>query len=296
MGILKKKNRESMRKERKLNKYIFVRTVTSAEVHIILIIVGFFMILPFLWMIIASFKPNIDIISVDFRLFSSNWTLDNYRNVVRTMPISRAYINSLITATIITVSTIFSSSAAGFLFSKLRFRGRDALFFLVLASIMIPPQIVLIPLYFMITKFGLVNSYAGLVIPFLINPFSVFLMRQFIYGIPSELIEAARIDGASDWRIYLRIILPLVKPCIGMVGILNFLWSLDEFLWPLVVINKTEMMTLPLVLGRYAMAEGGVIAGSSMASATLVVIPVLIVYAFFQRFFVAGISMTGMKA
>ncbi len=284
-----------MRKRRRLNKYMFIRTMPNVGVHILLIIGSFLMILPFMWMIISSFKPNLDIISVDFRLFSPNWTLDNYKKVISEMPLGRSYFNSLVIATTVTVSTVFSSSAAGFLFSKLKFWGRDALFFLVLGSVMIPPQIVLIPLYLMVSRLHLVNSYPGLIIPFLINAFGVFLMRQFIYGIPTELIEAARVDGASDWKIYFRVILPLVKPAIAVVGILTFLWTYDEFLWPLVVVNKTEMMTLPLVLGRYAMAEGGVVAGASMATTTLVLIPILIVYAFFQRYFVKGISMTGMK-
>ena len=282
-------------KRRKLYRYIIVKTLPNTGIHLLLIIGSFFMILPFLWMIISSFKPNIDIISVNFRLFSPNWTLDNYTKVISEMPLGRAYFNSILIATVGTVSTIIAASAAGFLFSKLKFWGRDALFFLVLGSVMVPSQIVLIPLYLMISKLHLVNSYPGLIIPFLINAFSVFLMRQFIYGIPNELIEAARVDGASDWRIYFNIILPLVKPAIAVIGILTFLWTYDEFLWPLVVINSTDMMNLPLILGRYAMSEGGVIAGASMATTTIVLAPILIVYAFFQRYFVKGISMTGMK-
>jgi multiple sugar transport system permease protein len=284
-----------MMKRRKLYRYIIVKTLPNTGIHLLLIIGSFFMILPFLWMIISSFKPNIDIISVNFRLFSPNWTLDNYTKVISEMPLGRAYFNSILIATVGTVSTIIAASAAGFLFSKLKFWGRDALFFLVLGSVMVPSQIVLIPLYLMISKLHLVNSYPGLIIPFLINAFSVFLMRQFIYGIPNELIEAARVDGASDWRIYFNIILPLVKPAIAVIGILTFLWTYDEFLWPLVVINSTDMMNLPLILGRYAMSEGGVIAGASMATTTIVLAPILIVYAFFQRYFVKGISMTGMK-
>ncbi|GAH51075.1 unnamed protein product, partial [marine sediment metagenome] len=176
-----------------------------------------------------------------------------------------------------------------------RFWGRDILFFIVLGSVMIPIQIVTIPLYFMVSKINIADTYIGLVLPFLINAFSIFLMRQFIYGIPSELIEAAKVDGATDWRIYFKIILPLVKPAIGVVGILSFLWTYDEFLWPLVVVRSNEMMTLPLILGRYAMSEGGVIPGPSLATATIVLAPLLIVYGFFQRFFVKGVSMTGIK-
>lgn len=284
-----------MIRKRNLNKYIAIRIIPKIGLHTLLIIGSFFMLLPFLWMIISSFKPNIDIVSVGFKLFSPNWTLDNYRKVISGMNIGRAYFNSIFVAAVATFCTILSASMAGFLFSKLKFWGRDLLFFLVLGSVMIPPQIVLIPLYLMISKAHLVDSYPGLIIPFLINAFGVFLMRQFIYGIPNDLIEAARIDGASDWKIYFRIILPLVKPAIAVVGILTFLWAYDEFLWPLVVVNSTGMRTLPLILGRYAMAEGGVVAGASMATTTLVLAPLLIVYFFFQRFFIKGISMTGMK-
>jgi multiple sugar transport system permease protein len=284
-----------MIKKRNLNKYVIMRIIPKIGLHTLLIIGSFFMIFPFIWMIISSFKPNIDIVSVGFKLFSPNWTLDNYRKVISGMNIGRAYFNSIFVATVATLCTIFSASMAGFLFSKLKFWGRDALFFLVLGSVMIPPQIVLIPLYLMISKAHLVNSYPGLIIPFLINAFGVFLMRQFIYGIPNDLLEAAKIDGASDWKIYFRIILPLVKSAIAVVGILTFLWAYDEFLWALVVVNKNEMRTLPLILGRYAMAEGGVVAGASMATTTLVLGPLLVVYFFFQRFFIKGISMTGMK-
>jgi multiple sugar transport system permease protein len=279
----------------KFNNYKMAKYVSRTFLHLILIIGGILMIIPFLWMIISSFKPNIDIISVDFKLFSPNWTLENYLKIFREMPIGRAYLNSLIVATVATFATVIGSSAGGYLFAKLKFWGRDALFFLVLGSIMIPPEIIIIPLYLMISRVGLVNSYTALVMPWLINAFGVFLMRQFIYGIPNENIEAARVDGASDWRIYYHIILPLIKPCIAVVAILTFVWTYDAFLWPLVVVSNKEMMTLPLILGRYAMTEGGVIAGASMATTSIVVVPVLIVYAIFQRFFIKGLSMTGIK-
>jgi len=282
-------------KRLKLNKHKTLKYTKRSILHLVLIIGGLFMILPFLWMILASFKPNIDIISVEFRLFSSNWTFDNYAKVFREMPIGRAYFNSLIIASVATFFTVLSSSAAGYMFSKLKFRGRDLLFFIVLGSIMIPPQIVVIPLFLMISKVGLVNSYPALIAPWLINAFGVFLMRQFIFGIPNSNIEAARLDGASDWRIYVRIIIPLVKPTIAVVSILTFIWTYDAFLWPLVVVSDTDMMTLPLILGRYAMTEGGVIAGASMATTSMVLVPVLIVYIFFQRFFIKGLSMTGVK-
>jgi multiple sugar transport system permease protein len=245
-------------------------------------------------MILSSFKPNIEIMSPKFSVLPLKWSLEHYVTVLTELPLGRAYVNSLIVSSIVTLSVLFTSTAAGFLFSKFRFKGRDALFFLVLASVMLPPQIMIVPLYFMASKLDMINTYPGIFFPFLMSPFAIFLMRQFIYGIPTDLVEAARVDGASDWRIYFNVILPLAKPALAVVGILIFLWSWDEFLWPLVVVGQVEMMTLPLLLGRFTMAEG-TFAGQSMAATTLVIGPVLIVYAFFQRHFVKGISLTGLK-
>lgn len=159
---------------------------------------------------------------------------------------------------------------------------------------MIPPQIVLIPLYILVNKFGWINSYQGLIFPWVMNAFGIFLMRQFMYGIPNDLIEAARIDGASDFRIYFSVIIPLVRSSIAVLGILIFLWTWDEFLWPLVIVNNNEMKTLPLLLVHFTQAEQQ-FPGESLAGASLVIGPVLIVYAFFQRHFVKGLSMTGLK-
>lgn len=276
-------------------RYRRIRYIKQAALHAFLLAGGLVMVFPFIWMVFSSFKPSIEVISVDFHLLPRNWTLRNYVRVLEELKLPRGYLNSLVVSSIITLSVLFSASLAGYLFSKLRFWGRDALFFLVLASVMVPPHVVLIPLYALITVFRWVDTYQGLVFPFLMNAFGIFLMRQFIRGIPDDLIEAARIDGASDFRIYFSIILPLVRSALAVLGILVFLWSYDEFLWPLVAVHKEGMMTLPLLLGHFTQAEAKY-PGESMAACTIVVVPVLIVYAFFQQHFVKGISMTGLKA
>ncbi len=263
--------------------------------HLVLMVGGLFMIFPLVWMVFSSFKPSIEVISVDFHLLPKTWTIRNYVRVFDEVTMGRGYLNSLIVSSVVMVSVLFTATLSGYLFSKLKFRGRDLLFFIVLGSIMVPPQIVLIPLYYLITQFGWVNSYQGLIFPFLMHPFGIFLMRQSMFGIPNDLIEAARIDGAGDFRIYFKVILPLVRSSIAVLGILVFLWTWDELLWPLVAVSSNEMKTLPLVLSRFTQAEQ-LFPGESLAASTLVIGPILIVYAFFQRYFIKGLSMTGLKA
>jgi len=283
-----------MTKPNRLNRYRTTKFVSKFFLHLVLLSIGIMMIFPMIWMVFSSFKPSLEVISVEFHLLPRTWTMRNYVKVFNELSMGRGYINSIIFSTAVTFFVLLSATASGYLFSKLKFRGRDALFFLVLASVMIPPQIVLIPLYILMNKFGWINSYQGLIFPFIMNAFGIFLMRQFMYGIPNDLIEAARIDGASDFRIYFSVVIPLVRSSIAVLGILIFLWTWDEFLWPLVIVNQNELKTLPLLLAHFTMAEGQ-FPGESMAASTLVIGPVLLIYAFFQRHFVRGMSMTGLK-
>jgi multiple sugar transport system permease protein len=277
-----------------MNRYRAVKFTEKFILHLVLMIGGLLMIFPLIWMVVSSFKPSLEVISVDFRFLPRTWTLRNYVRVFKEVKMARAYINSIVVSTAVTVLVLLSATASGYLFAKLRFRGRELLFFLVLASVMIPTQIVIIPLYILINKFGWIDKYQGLVFPFMMNAFGIFLMRQFMYGIPSDLIEAARIDGATDFRIYFSVIIPLVRSSIAVLGILSFLWTWDELLWPLVVVHGNEMKTLPLILAHFTQAEQQ-FPGESIAASTLVIGPVIIVYAFFQRHFVRGLSMTGLK-
>jgi multiple sugar transport system permease protein len=262
--------------------------------HLVLIILGLAMIFPLLWMLFSSFKPSLEVISVEFHLLPRTWTLRNYVNVFNQLSMGRGFANSLIVAGCVTFFVLLSATAAGYLFAKLKFKGREALFLIVLGSVMVPPQIVLIPLYFLISRLHWVNTYQGLIFPFMMNAFGIFLMRQTMHGIPNDLLEAAHMDGATDFRIYYSVILPLVRSSIAVLGILIFLWTWDEFLWPLVIVTQNETKTLPLILSHFAQAEQK-FPGESLAGATLVIGPVLVAYIFFQRHFVRGLSMTGMK-
>jgi multiple sugar transport system permease protein len=275
-------------------RYRIRRRMLKIILNVILAVGGVGMIYPFIWMIFSSFKPNIEVINFSLRLIPHEWTLRHYRLVFEELSMLRGYINSIIVASIVTSIVVFSSCAAGYLFAKLKFRGRDTLFLYIIASLMIPPQIGVIPLYFLAAKMHVINTYMGLAFPFIMSAFGIFLMRQFITGIPDSLIDAAKVDGASDWRVYISIIIPLCKSAIAVVGILTFIWSWDEFIWPLVITSQNEMKTLPLLLAHFTAAEAQR-PGQSLAACTIVIFPVLIVYGFFRRFFVRGLSMTGMK-
>jgi multiple sugar transport system permease protein len=277
------------------NRYRARRVTSKFFLHLVLIILSLIMVFPLIWMVFSSFKPSLEVISTEFHLFPKTWTVRNYTKVFDELKMGRGYLNSLIVAVSVTFFVLLSATAAGYLFSKLKFKGREALFFAVLGSVMVPPQIVLIPLYLLISKFRWINTYQGLIFPFIMNAFGIFLMRQSMYGIPNDLLEAARMDGASDFRIYFSVILPLVRSSIAVLGILIFLWTWDEFLWPLVTVSDNEMKTLPLLLAHFTQAEQR-FPGESLAGATLVIGPVLVAYAFFQRHFVRGLSMTGLKA
>jgi multiple sugar transport system permease protein len=280
--------------EKKIKYYKLSRYFSRTLLYVILSIGAFIFVFPFIWMLLSSFMTNAEITSSPLTVFPSSLYLQNYRIVFRDIPILRAFLNSIIVSSVVTFFVLFTSSLSGFMFAKMRFRGNNALFTYVLASLLFPTHVILIPLYLLVSKLKILDSYIGLALPFLISGFGIFLLRQFIYGIPTSLIEAARIDGGSDFKIYSRIILPLTKPVLSVLGILIFLWSYDEFFWPLVVVSSDKMKTLPLMLAHFTRAHGEH-HGPSMAGSAIVVVPVLIVYVFFQRNFVKGMSMTGTK-
>jgi multiple sugar transport system permease protein len=234
------------------------------------------MMVPFLWMLLSSFKTSTEI---------------------RRMPptLLLGYRNSIIVSGVSTLAVLFTSSLAGFVFAKKQFRLREPIFFLVLSTMMVPFLVLIVPLYFEMVMLKLNDSLFGLIVPAVFSSFGIFMMRQFMHGIPNELIEAAIIDGATDLRIFLRIIVPLTKPALSALGIFTFMGAFDSFLWPLVIIDSAQWQTLPLVLARMTMSNV-VYPNWQMAAAVLSVIPVIIVYIVFQRNFVQGIALTGLKA
>jgi alpha-1,4-digalacturonate transport system permease protein len=206
----------------------------------------------------------------------------------------RYFTNSVIVTTVATVLTLLINSMAAYAFAKYNFRGRDGLFVMTLAMIMIPLQVILIPIYLVVSSLGLVNTYWGMIIPAAATPTGVFIIRQYMLTIPDELIEAARIDGAGEFRIFARIVLPLCRPALAVVAIFSILWRWNDFLWPLLIAQKEELYTLPVAL---ALLNGQLVVPYNivLAMSVMSIIPVLFMFVFMQRQIVQGIAQTGIK-
>jgi multiple sugar transport system permease protein len=259
-----------------------------------LLIGGILMVMPIIWMLSSSLKTPDKIFSIPVQLIPDPIRFQNYSEALKLAPLGRYFLNSVGVGLSITVLTLFFSTMAGYGFAKFKFWGRNAMFVAVLSTLMIPFQVIMIPLYILVRYFGWLNSYQGLIIPAAISAFGVFLMRQFVQTIPDELLDAARIDGASEIGIFLRIILPLCKPPLTALAIFTFLDSWNNLLWPLITITKVDLRPLALGLSEYQ-----TIHGTSyhylMAAATLATIPILILFAVLQKQFIRGVVLSGMK-
>jgi len=271
------------------------RTGSRWWLHVVLTLGLIAMLTPFAWMILGSFKTDAEIRRHPTEFLPREPTLDNFTTLFGRLDFTTFFINSIVVAVFVTVGNIVFCSMVGYALAKLQFRGKKLLFALVLGTLMVPGVVTFVPLFVLTANLGLVNSYPGLILPFLITPLGVFLMRQFMLGLPDELIEAARIDGASEWRIFLRVIMPLCGPAIATLTILTFLASWNNFLWPLVVATTEDMYTLPVALALYSVGQNAARYGLMMAGAVVVVVPVLIVFVVLQRHFVQGLALTGIK-
>jgi len=249
---------------------------------------------PLIWMVLASFKTLPEILAFPPTLLPEQVNLSNYQAVFDTADFVRYFINSTIVAVITVGSVLITSSLAGYAFAKFSFPGRDVLFVVVLATLMIPFQVRVIPLYILASDLHLLNTYGGLVLPTLVDAFGVFLMRQYLQSIPNELMESARMDGAGEIRIFFQIVMPLAKPALSALTIFTLVISWESFLWPLLVASSTDMYTLPLGLAQFA---GRFLDRTDlqMAASTLTVLPLLIAFLLMQRRFIEGMATTGMK-
>ncbi|HEX2621036.1 MAG TPA: carbohydrate ABC transporter permease [Phototrophicaceae bacterium] len=274
------------------------RRVGTILLNVVVAIGGIIVAIPLVWMISSSFKPLDEIYAYPPTLIPENFTTRNYTRLFTDWPFWNWYGNSLVIAVIATLTVLFFTSLAGFGFAKYRFKGNRVLFIILLASTMIPFQLVLVPLYIVMSKLSWTNSYLALIVPFMAPALGIFLMRQFMLSIPTELMESARIDGASEFVIYLRIMLPLARPALAAQAVLTFLGSWNSFLWPLAVLHDRDFLTLPVGMSTMV---GSVSAGSepsvgaTMAAATLVSIPVIIVFVAVQKQYIAGLTAASVK-
>jgi multiple sugar transport system permease protein len=262
-----------------------------------LLILAALWLVPLLWIVTTSLKPEPEIIRLPVRVFPQELTYANFVAALttsRTANIALAFANSTIVAILETILTLAIDSMAAYALARLTFRGRSIIFAVIVASIMVPPQITLVPLYLMFQQAGWLSSYQALVLPGLSRAFGVFLLRQFFLGVPKELEDAAKIDGAGVFTIFRRVALPLVQPAMASLAIFTFLRSWNEFTWPLIVVSRNDMMTLPVALARFLFAyrvEYGVV----MAAAAFSALPLIVVFFIFQRQIVQGIALTGLK-
>jgi multiple sugar transport system permease protein len=263
----------------------------------VLLMVAALWLLPLAWIGLTAVKPEPEIIHLPIRWLPTHPTVQNFVAVLttsRTANVGRAFFNSTVVAFAETFLTLAIDALAGYALARLRFRGRALLFGIIVASIMVPVQITLVPLYLMFAEAGWLNSYQALVLPGLSRAFGVFLMRQFFLAMPGDLQDAARIDGAGPFTIFSRIALPLVRPALAALGIFTFLRSWNEFTWPLIAISSNSMMTLPVALARllssYRVEYGIVMAGAAFSA-----LPLIIVFFLAQRQIIQGVALTGMK-
>ncbi|MFK5635601.1 MULTISPECIES: carbohydrate ABC transporter permease [unclassified Ornithinimicrobium] len=263
--------------------------------YLLLTIALLVVITPFVWMVLGSFKTSSELRQVPPTWWPENPTLSNFRQLFSRLSFGTYFANSTIVAVVVTAANLLFCSMVGYALAMLNFRGKKIIFGLILATLMIPGVVTFVPLFVLVANLGLVNTLPGLFLPFLVGPFGVFLMRQFIMGLPRDLVEAARIDGAGELRIFAQVILPLLTPALATLGILTFLGSWNNFLWPLVVAQSNDTYTLPVALALYSTGQNQTEYGLLMAGATVVVLPVLVVFLIFQRRFIQGIATTGIK-
>ncbi len=255
---------------------------------------------PVLWMASTAFKPEREIITTEIHWFPQNPTIEHFRAIMDNYPMMQWLYNSLFTATAATLLVLVLDSLAGYAFARMEFRGRGILFMVVLSMLFVPIQITVVPLFILFSRLGLTDSYWALILPVGANVTGVFLMRQFFLNIPSELEEAARVDGANTLRIFWSVVLPLARPALTAVAIITFLSTWNSLFWPLIVTRSDSVRTLPVGIAQFlslrpGMVQGQMSIGQSMAGAMFAALPPIIVFVILQRYFIAGISRTGLK-
>ena len=264
--------------------------------YLLVITVGLVYLFPFVWMILSSFKLNKDVLAIPIRFLPPTWNFQSYLNAFHysDYDFPRYIFNSVFVAVFAVLLTVLLSTSSGYGFAKFKFRGNVLLFTLVLSTLMIPFEAIIVPLFILVRHLGMQNSYLGLIVPEGLTAFGVFLMRQFIYSVPDELIESARIDGASELTIFGRIVVPLVRTAILALVIFHVQWVWSLLLWPLVVISTPEMRTLPQAIALFT----GVYFTpypEQLAISVVACLPLVILYLFLSRNFVQGIALTGLK-
>ncbi len=262
--------------------------------HFFLVLTAIATLFPFWWMVVAAFMPDGQAMVYPPKILPQPFTTDQFRLLFNRLNMARYFFNSLLLSVVVTAISLFFNSMAGYAFAKYRFKGKNQLFKLLLSSMIIPAQVTMLPLFLMLKSIGLINTYGAIIVPGLANIFGIFLIRQYALGIPDSLIEAARIDGASDFQIYYRIILPLCLPILVTLGLFTFLGVWNDFLWPLIALTDNRMYTLPVALANL-MGEHTKDPELMMAGSLLTTLPVVMIFLFLQKYYIRGIMLGGVK-
>jgi multiple sugar transport system permease protein len=271
------------------------QTLRTLLLYTVMILGLFIFCVPVYYMITTSVKAESEVVAIPIHWLPHEFQPQNYPEAFQTAPFSLYFYNSLVVAIAVVASTLIFSALAGYGFAKFSFPGKALCFLLVLSTMMIPFQILLIPLYVLVHGMGWTNNYAGLIIPGALSAFGVFLMRQFCLTLPDELLDAARIDGAGELGIFWRIVLPLLKPPLASLAIITFLGSWNNFLWPLIVVNKGHLFTLPVGMTVFTQPMRAPYWTYIMAVSTVATLPVVIVFLALQKYFIQGVVLSGMK-
>jgi len=269
------------------------RLVTIVIVVVMFAISAFFL-LPFAWMLTASVRTEGSLLADPATLWPTVFTLDNYSEIWRRIPFGRQLVNTVVFAGVVTVVSVTLNSMAGYALARFDFPGKNVAFLVLILTLMVPIEVTFVPLYNIISNFGWIDTYQGLIVPRMASAFGIFLMRQFFIALPKDLEDAARIDGASEIRIFLRIMWPLAKPAVLTLGMFSLLRNWNDLLWPLMVITRQDMLTLPPGLAMFKgdnLTEFGLL----MAGSVVALIPMVVAFLFVQRSFIEGVATTGMK-
>ena len=263
---------------------------------LLLTLVALASLLPLYWMATGSLKLQQNAMSVPPEWFPQHPTFQNYQKLLfGSKPVLRWFLNSVVTASAIAATAVFTSTMAGYAFGKKRFPGRSVLFGLIVVTMILPREVTLVPLLVLMRQLGWVDSYLALVAPFICYPFGIFLVRQFMQAVPNDLLDAASLDGAGEWATFARVVLPLARPAIAAVGIFAFVSGWNEYLWQLMLLNREEMLTLPVGVSKLVSSLTSFDMGVAMAGATFAFLPMLIVFLAFQDYFVRGITIGAVK-
>jgi len=270
--------------------------IAGALRHIALMTGAIVILSPFVWMVLTSFKPQSEIMAADLRLLPERWAIiQNYTEVWTRVPMARFLLNGLIVTCAIFALQVLVNLPCAYALAKLRFRGRNALFLVVLLGLLIPLHATAIPIYILFHYLGILNTYAALIFPFMISVFGIFMLRQFFMTVPDDLIDAARMDGVSEIGIVWRIMLPTAIPAVTAFGIFSVVAHWNDYFWPLIAVGTKDLYTPPLGIAFFRLNDGGTDYGVLMAAATIVILPLVVAFLMAQRRFIEGVTFTGLK-